>query len=183
MRVSDIINDQTRDWNIEEIQRILPHHLRTIQTIRPSKKGATDSYLWLSTKTGEYTVKTGYFMAMQQNEDHTYQPDHLNFNWNAEIWHAKFSQQMKVFSWKVIQRALPLGENLMNRGLLDAACCIHCGELETTDHLFFHSGFAKEVWNLASFSITLNHTHLTSFIETLKTAKNWICLPPTGVGA
>ncbi|CAA7052738.1 unnamed protein product [Microthlaspi erraticum] len=69
LRVSAIIREQTGEWNQEEIQKILPHQSHLIRPIRPSKKGAPDAYIWLPTKTGVYSVKTGYYAAMLQQEE------------------------------------------------------------------------------------------------------------------
>ncbi|CAA7058694.1 unnamed protein product [Microthlaspi erraticum] len=71
----------------------------------------------------------------------------------------------------------------MNRGILDSACCVYCGDLETTEHLFFRCAFAREVWNLAPFSTPIDPLQLQSFAATLTISKDWVCLPPTGTGS
>ncbi|CAA7032489.1 unnamed protein product [Microthlaspi erraticum] len=158
--------------------------MKQILAIKPSKKGATDSFIWLSTKSGVYSVKTGYHSAMALQENPL---DPLNlhepFNWMTEVWNGKFSPKMKVFLWKTLQEALPVGGNLLNRGLMDTACCIHCGDLETTEHLFLHCPYATAVWKLAPFSINPNPNLLQSFSAALTTSKTWICLPPIGAGS
>ncbi|VVB14596.1 unnamed protein product [Arabis nemorensis] len=50
---------------------------------------------------------------------------------------TEFSPKLKLFRWKVIQGAIPLGENLAKRGLLGDTNCLHFTEEETTIHLFF----------------------------------------------
>ncbi|CAA7020616.1 unnamed protein product [Microthlaspi erraticum] len=183
LKVSDIINEQTREWNHEKIGELLPTHMEEIRALRPSKRGASDSYLWLPTKSGEYTAKTGYYAAMEREaEPHLHQtPNHLN--WDTDIWQTKVSPKLKVFQWKIVQEALPIGENLLNRGILDNACCVYCGELETTEHLFLHCEFVQKVWNLAPFSINIEPPTLRSFTNTLVSSKDWICLLPIGIGA
>ncbi|CAA7022494.1 unnamed protein product [Microthlaspi erraticum] len=104
-------------------------------------------------------------------------------NWISVIWQGKFSPKMKVFLWKTIQEALPVGENLLNRGLLDNACCIHCGELETTEHLFFRCPYASEVWIQTPLTTTVNPNQNQTFAETLIASRAWTCLPPTGLGS
>ncbi|CAA7058564.1 unnamed protein product [Microthlaspi erraticum] len=185
IKVSELLNNQNGEWLFEKIKKeVLPHQLKQILAIKPSKKGAPDSYIWLSTKSGDYSVKTGYHSAVAAQELLT-DPHNMHdpINWMSDVWNGKFSPKLKVFLWKTLQETLLVGENLLNRGLMDTACCIHCGELETTEHLFFHCPYALAVWSLAPFSITLNLNQIQSFSAALTTSKSWICLPPIGAGS
>ncbi|CAA7045267.1 unnamed protein product [Microthlaspi erraticum] len=160
---------------------MLPHHLPSILSIRPSIMGTQDSYIWLPSKTGDYTAKTGYHIARSLLEKPA--DNHLStINWNADIWLGQFSLKLKIFLWKITQKALPTGENLLNRGLFDSVCCIHCGELETTEHLFFLCEYARKVWALAPFSRAVDLSSV-SFEASLKTLKSLVCLPPTGISS
>ncbi|CAA7061632.1 unnamed protein product [Microthlaspi erraticum] len=183
MKVSALLNDHTKEWDKVKIQETIPHYMKEILAIRPSRQGAPDSFIWLPTKSGEYSVQTGYHIAMAMMTDPDLQQEQPQINWMQDIWLAKCSPKMKVFLWKVVQEAIPLGENLLNRGLIDNACCIHCGDLETTNHLFFHCKFSSKVWKLSPYSKPINPNHLQSFTATLTSSKSWICLPPTGIGA
>ncbi|CAA7050210.1 unnamed protein product [Microthlaspi erraticum] len=180
--VSDLLLDQPRRWNKEKIENLLPHHLNDILLIRPSLTGARDSFIWIPTKSGDYSVKTGYHVALGTT-DAPAQHNHSSINWNLEIWHGRFSPKMKVFLWKIMQEALPLGDNLLSRGLMDNACCVHCAELETTEHLFLQCAFAQRVWNQGPFKTALNPLIFPNFTSALIASKDWICLPPTGLGA
>ncbi|CAA7020228.1 unnamed protein product [Microthlaspi erraticum] len=182
LKVSSLLTEHTREWNEERINEIIPMHLEEIKALRPSRRGAEDTYLWLPTKSGNYTAKTGYHIAMAANEDPQHHQHLLHINWNSDIWLTKISPKIKVFLWKILQKALPIGKNLINRGILKSSYCIHCGDLETTNHLFFHCVFAREVWNLAPFSTAINPLQIQDFTTTLTTSKDWICLPPTGTG-
>lgn len=79
--------------------------------------------------------------------------------------------------------ALPSGENLLNRGLFDNVCCIHCGELETTEHLFFLCDFARKTWDLAPITVALDTSTILDFTTTFVQSKNQVCLPPSGINA
>ncbi|CAA7035950.1 unnamed protein product [Microthlaspi erraticum] len=183
MTVSNLLTGHLNEWNITKIMETLPFHMAEIRALRPSSKGATDTYIWLPTKTGDYSVKTGYHVAMEVNENLDLYQNHQGISWMTEIWNARISPKMKVFLWKIVQEVLPVGDNLLNCGILDNACCVHCGDLETTEHLFFHCGFAKEVWNQAPFTKPINPLQIDNFTTTLTDSKTWICLPPTGITA
>lgn len=181
LTVSSLLSNSGGDWNKKKIEEILPHHASTILSIRPSRRGAQDSFIWLPTKSGAYSVKTGYHISMKAKEDPEFQPN-AQINWNSDIWSGKFSPKMKVFVWKNVQKALPLGENLLSRGLFDNACCIHCGELESAEHLFFQCEFAQKVWSLAPLKSPVDPSLNHSFLSSLTNSKKMICLPPTGIG-
>lgn len=72
---------------------------------------------------------------------------------------------------------------MLNRGLLDNACCIHCGELETLEHLLFQCEFAQEVWRLAPFKTTWETSTIAEFIAGFTASKHLICLPPIGLAS
>lgn len=58
--VQTLLCPSSGDWDREKIKQLLPEHEKTILEIRPSKLGAQDRYIWLLTKTGEYSAKSGY---------------------------------------------------------------------------------------------------------------------------
>ncbi|CAA7022345.1 unnamed protein product [Microthlaspi erraticum] len=169
-------------WNKGKVEELLPQYAADILCMRPSTKGAQDSFVWLPSKTGEYTAKTGYHVARArefQPEDH----NHPQLNWIKDVWSGKFSSKLKVFIWKIIQMALPLGENLLSRGLWDNACCTHCGDLETAEHLFFLCPFARKTWDLAPTTVALEISTTLDFTSIFIQSKVQFCLPPTGINA
>ncbi|CAN6868949.1 unnamed protein product, partial [Brassica oleracea] len=69
--VADLICRGSGEWNITRIKASLPHLLPEIQRLQPNITGAADSYAWLASKTGTYSVKSGYFVttSMEQIEE------------------------------------------------------------------------------------------------------------------
>ncbi|CAA7019013.1 unnamed protein product [Microthlaspi erraticum] len=152
-----------------------------IMSIRPSQRGAQDAYIWLPSKSGEYTAKTGYHIS-RALKDPPAETQQTSINWNADIWLGHFSLKIKLFLWKILQKALPTCENLLNRGHFDNTCCIHCGELETTEHLFFRCKFAQKVWSLAPFGKNLDLSSI-SFEASINVLKRLVCLPPIRISS
>lgn len=66
MVVRDLIQEDTGKWNRNLIQAILPFEEERILQLQPSSRGAPDILRWLGTKTDEYSVKTGYHVAMTE---------------------------------------------------------------------------------------------------------------------
>ncbi|XP_048619867.1 uncharacterized protein LOC125590358 [Brassica napus] len=183
--VSDLICRGSGEWNINQITSIMPHLLPEILCIRPSITGAPDFYAWLDSKTGVYSVKSGYFVAasMIQVEDNeaTEAQRITEQALNKGIWTCKTSPKLHLFLWKIFHGALPLGENLAKRGMLTNISCRRCGELETADHIFLHCAFTRRIWSASiwrnEFILTDTSTLATIFLE----SANYINLPPLGI--
>lgn len=88
---------------------------------------------------------------------------------------------MKVFLWSIFQRALPLGENLQNRGIQAQSLCVRCKEKETAMHIFFQCPFAIEVWKKIPLANVVHIATSMSFKEAVVAFKSAVCLPPTGI--
>ncbi|CAA7058695.1 unnamed protein product [Microthlaspi erraticum] len=102
LKVSSLLTDNNELWNEEKINEIRPMHLEEIKALRPSRRGADDTYLWLPTKSGHYTAKPGYHIAMTATKEPNHHQIILHINWNSDIWHTKTSPKMKVFLWKIL---------------------------------------------------------------------------------
>ncbi|XP_013650763.1 uncharacterized protein LOC106355336 [Brassica napus] len=139
--VADLLCRGTREWNIPMIQSILPQHVPEILRIKPSITGAEDSYVWLTSSSGVYSAKSGYYVATAMEIiDST-----ANQNYYKATWRCKTSPKLHLFLWKIAQGALALGENLAKRGLVSNVTCRHCGELETAEHIFLHCHFTRQI--------------------------------------
>lgn len=88
---------------------------------------------------------------------------------------------MKVFLWSIIQKALPLGDNLQSRGVQSAGLCVRCKEKETAVHTFFNCAFAQEVWKLIPLHQVVHLATSSDFREIVIKFRRSVCLPPTGI--
>lgn len=181
LKVADLMSSESGVWNREKVIEVLPDYALHILCLRPSETGAEDRFIWLSNQSGTYSTKTGYRIASASDEEVEAPPVDPTFNWLSAIWSEQIPPKIQLFLWRAAQNALPTGENLLNRGLLDNSVCPYFGDLETLEHLFFHCVFAKQVWDHAPSGIPLNPTSFDNFKTVLTTAKRWICLPPTGL--
>ncbi|CAA7048221.1 unnamed protein product [Microthlaspi erraticum] len=183
MKVAELLLPLSRQWNEELINELLPHHKEEILCIVPGSFDLDDKLAWLPHKSGDYTVKTGYHVARARRPS-TQSPTTVDeFNWITEVWDGKFAPKFKIFLWKAVQGALPVGENLASRGIAQQATCIHCGAPESTLHMLFHCSLAQEVWSLAPFRIQITFGNLMDLKAGIKAMNKTISLPPTGIRA
>lgn len=181
-KVADLICSSLGKWDVAKVEKRMPSAVSSLRNIRPSKTGKPDSLTWLPTKDGEYSTKTGYYTGItvrdsQLSQSRTPQP----CEWNSDIWRDLFSPKLRVFLWKIVMGALPIGENLEKRSLVSNTTCVHCGNRETTTHLFIHCQFAKRVWDLSPLLHTDLITEATYFGKAMKATKMTINLPPSGL--
>lgn len=180
--VSDLINRGTYEWNKELVIKNFPDFAEEIFALRPSKTGARDSYIWFASTSGQYSTKSGYASAIaEQTLPHHATPLPEPFDWYKSVWRVPIAPKLQLFLWKAIQGALPTGDNLRKRGLLQNTNCVHCGMIETTDHIFLHCPFTQQVWSTLPISTEFRPTSFASFTDALVASADWINLPPCGI--
>ena len=178
LTVSDLLTSYMQ-WNQEKIECYLTRLTKEIQLIQPSLSKAEDSFVWQPLPSGVYTTRSGYFSATMQTATLPNSIEPGTFNWIKDVWSEACSPKMKLFLWSIIQRALPLGENLQQRGMISGSFCRRCNELETASHTFFHCPFAQEVWQQIPLKNTVHLAAEATFAEAVVAFKRAICLPPT----
>lgn len=103
------------------------------------------------------------------------------FNWRKNVWNLDCAPKVKHFSWKVLKRALPVGERLQERHIDVDPKCKRCGCSESITHLFFHGRFAQKVWLLAPLANEVDFRGIIDLQAAWSSLCNQPCLPPTGL--
>ena len=182
LTVADLFHENSRTWDREKIQRLLPQWTKTIMTIKPSITGAPDKQVWLSTPSGEYTTKSGYHTAIaRKTEEPEQNTEDGELEWFKGVWNLHTSPKIKMFLWKLFQQAMPVGEILIRRGIPTDGLCKRCGTLESIDHLFLHCPYAEEIWRTAPFATTVVASGLIDLKSVWLNLYGRSCLPPTGI--
>ena len=160
-KVAELIDHITREWDREKIQLIAPFVEEKILLIKPSKSGAPDKLIWLRTPTGEYTTKSGYQTGLKDNQIILAPPTlPADFDWQRGVWNLHTAPKVKLFLWKVMNRAIPVGEQLLHRNIDVDPKCIRCGKTESINHFLLHCTFAKKAWELAPFKHSFDSSGL-----------------------
>lgn len=182
-RVSSLISPSSRDWDLEKIRSSLPAFEKEILSLKVSKRGARDKWVWLPSVSGEYSSKSGYYEALKDDPEKIAQPEDLrNFQWRADIWKLHTSAKTKLLLWKAVTNALPVGENLKSRNINPTAVCPYCNGEESVTHLFFNCVNSLQVWQIIPCIGDIVTTQITTVRQGLERAKGLVCLLPTGLG-
>ncbi|CAH2080241.1 unnamed protein product [Thlaspi arvense] len=107
---------------------------------------AKDRSIWLPQVNGDST-RLGYHAARKYGEiPKLTRPRTLKLQLDTPCSVRKLFTKAETLPLEILQKAIPIGENLARRGLMANANCIRCGLPETDSHLFFQCDYAKEVW-------------------------------------
>lgn len=183
LMVADVLSREKKEWNEARINNLLPELATYILALKPSLLGAPDTFIWPLDKSGQYTVRSGYYSVQAPKYLQAAPPVDrgIPWNWKKFIWTPELLPKLKFFLWKAAANALPTGANLQTRGLLNNTNCIRCGARETIDHILFHCSFAREVWENGPWRVAVLTDDSSSFKPLIESARNWHNLPPYGI--
>lgn len=150
--------------------------------LHPSTTGAEDGYAWLLNPSGEYSSKSGY-LALHLEATSISRTLNIpyDFNWFKSVWNTHLLPKIQLFLWKVLQNAIPTGDDLQRREVLSNTICVRCGSQETTLHLFFHCDFAKQIWRHTAWSSEFDADSVISFGSELQSSWHRINLLPESI--
>lgn len=158
MRVSELLSSNGREWNYEKLEGMFTEETKDkIMEIRPAGKNNKDTYVWDYTKTGHYTVKSGYWVqtsivSVDKEQSEVLQPSLDSFY--QQVWKLQSSPKIKHFLWRCLNNALPVAANMVYRHIGKDKRCSRCdGEAESVNHLLFQCPYARLVWVVAQVHI------------------------------
>ena len=136
---------------VREIFTVEDAHI--ISSIYLSNIHMPNRLIWRESESGQFTVKTGYFMARKvQGKDFT-----IDVSWKGVwklIWKASVAPKVKFFTWRLLHGFLPVRSTLISRGVQVLNICCMCGtNEETICHVFFDCRYSKKVWQLFSMEL------------------------------
>ena len=111
-----------------------------------------DEIIWHYDRKGQYTVKSGYQIALSLK--FLASPTSLGAaqnQWNI-IWLLTLLEKIMIFSWRAAKNLLPLAENLWNKKVIQEPLCQMCKNgLEVVFHALVGCKVAKKIWKITRF--------------------------------
>lgn len=137
--------------------------------------------MWLGTKSGEYSTKSGYYTAVYDEDRRNLPPNAVSFKWKNSVWNLPCAPKVKLFSWKLLKGALPVSERLVERHVPVDPLCKRCGCSESITHLMYQCQFSQRVWQLAPYSIDMDTSGIINLMSSWDALCARKCLPPSGI--
>lgn len=141
-RVSDLMVSGEPYWDHLVIdEEFLPGEAALIKSIPISRCGLKDRHFWLHTKNGLNTVKLGYHLIKDKQQEMVASTSYgaaivPDFKWKR-LWSLPIPEHIKVFGWRAIKVVLPIAVNLVKKKVLVNSTCSLCKEAtESMNHCF-----------------------------------------------
>ncbi|KAG7586300.1 Reverse transcriptase zinc-binding domain [Arabidopsis thaliana x Arabidopsis arenosa] len=130
-----------------------------------------DTLVWNYQKSGEYTVKSGYWFARtHQTNDQVVPTPHGSIELKTRMWKLPLLPKIKHFLWRTLSRALGTTTRLISRGMTIDPICSRCGlSDETINHVFFECPHSLLVWRKANIPLRQMHNLSDDIDELIKT--------------
>ena len=127
-----------------------PGNGKAILRVPLSRRVINDVPYWTFTKSGEYTVKSGYHVARQVQKEVNW-AECSNRAMGGAIWKVqwklKVPNKIKVFGWRACRNILPTRVNLVHKKIIQDNRCELCKiEAETGIHALWNCSVARDVW-------------------------------------
>lgn len=143
--VSTLVDADTRSWRVNIIQHLFLEEdaLAIVNTPIPQRE-VKDRVAWVSTKTGQYTAKSGYHYWVERNLGSNV--IHHHEGWK-KIWKLNIPHKLKIFLWHFCRNTMPIRWRIRSRGIIVPITCPLCNnDVEYMLHLFFDCNFAADCW-------------------------------------
>lgn len=113
---------------------------------------STDQALWHFDKKGDYSVKSGYQVALKiKFPDQASSSNKQQSPWKA-IWSLEIPEKVKIFMSRAARNLLPTAQNLWKKKVLSSSWCQRCRRTEESiSHALVSCKISKQVWRLTHF--------------------------------
>ena len=157
MRVSNLINGESKEWDVGLLENyIAPIDIPLVRSLAISTTHRHDTFCW---KNGQYTVKSGYWVARNllkdEEEKEVLEPNITKLQ--AFSWKIKTPQKICHHIWQLITCQVAVTKNLIRRNMRCDNYCPRCGEPEeSATHAIFQCPPALQAWSLSTTPTSLH---------------------------
>lgn len=155
LMVKDLIDVEARGWDRDILEELFyPNDVQLILSKKPVVS-KDDFHCWEHTKSGDYSVKSGYWFANRSPNNQVFLDAIVQPSLNAlkeQVWLVQSAPKIKIFLWRAHSSALPVANLLLTRGMKIDSRCQMCGqEGESINHVLFTCPVARQVWAIFLF--------------------------------
>ena len=147
LRVSDLIIEDggRKRWSLELLGKYFNEEDKDlIITIPLENNSVDDQLIWGFTNDGLYTVKSGYWVAMESRNDE-WRSNFIDDDIWKRIWKLEVPGVVRNFAWRGSRGVIPTKKAIKRRIDLGTDCCELCSnEAEDIIHVVRDCVFAKE---------------------------------------
>ncbi|KAL5844514.1 hypothetical protein ACOSQ3_010566 [Xanthoceras sorbifolium] len=94
-----------------------------------------------------YTIKNGYKVSLSDKFKEGCSNSSSDQNWWTRMWNLNIPPKVKIFIWRLCNKAIPSLSNLFCRKVVADCYCQRCGlDFETDGHAVWWCKEALEVW-------------------------------------
>ena len=112
-----------------------------------NRQSKLDRMIWRDSIIREFMVKSTYHVARIVLGKEDARRELRKRVWRR-IWMAKVASKIKYFTWRLVQKVIPIQVRLQKKGVITDISCAVCGsQSETIKHVFFEFRMNREVWS------------------------------------
>ena len=116
--------------------------------------GLGDVLAWNHTKSGLFSVKSAYHLAVKRKRGSRGNIGSSNScsehkGWLA-LWATQVPGKIKVHVWRLVENGLAVGSELSHRKIKYGVFCLACGRIESLVHRFWFCPHSAQAWTLLS---------------------------------
>ncbi|XP_010468816.1 PREDICTED: uncharacterized protein LOC104748941 [Camelina sativa] len=149
LMVNHLINPYTKEWHMPILEEFFdPVDIQIILSMEVSKSFKSDKLIWHFTKSGKYSVKSGYRLARDLINEVEIGPTCTSLR--AQVWKLQVPPKIQHFFWQIASGTLPVLERLAHQGVRCDPLCTRCGlAVETINHALFECSRLRRIWDLS----------------------------------
>ncbi|CAL1377793.1 unnamed protein product [Linum trigynum] len=157
-------------WCLECLQQCFPAEVVTrICSIPLPVQPVRDKLVWSRENDGEYSVRSGYHLAVSLSRKLPGWKDEVSFFYSTfwkKVWEFPIPPKLKFFVWQMMRRILPTMEAIIEKEgkvpalvveeagdeeLTSPQCPVCWAPIETLEHMFLSCTVARALWDSSGF--------------------------------